>query len=245
MVVYREKGRYLFGYPIGMLTFGEEEDVCVGIPGTVGNATSYDYPILYKSVEGLSFPALCRKDPEVLPTMIKAGQWLVKQGVRAIFGNCGFFALYQKELAEALSVPVFSSALTMVPILAGSIRKNEKIGIVTANSNSLDEDFLTAVGITKDIPYVLKGLQDKEYITSSFMGRLDLDRDLMVKDTLEVVQEMLDAHPEVRIILLECTVLPPYAYEIQQHFGLPVFDINSLVHFVGAGVVRKPFHGYM
>jgi hypothetical protein len=47
---------------------------------------------------------------------------------------------------------------------------------------------------------------------------------------------MLDAHPEIGAIVLECTNMPPYRAEIQAVSGLPVFDITTLVRMVHEAV---------
>jgi Asp/Glu/hydantoin racemase len=47
---------------------------------------------------------------------------------------------------------------------------------------------------------------------------------------------MLDAHPEIGAIVLECTNMPPYRADIQTATGLPVFDITTLVRMVHEAV---------
>jgi hypothetical protein len=43
---------------------------------------------------------------------------------------------------------------------------------------------------------------------------------------------MVEAHPEIGAIVLECTNMPPYRADIQAVTGLPVFDITTLVRMV-------------
>ena len=47
---------------------------------------------------------------------------------------------------------------------------------------------------------------------------------------------MMDAHPEIGAIVLECTNMPPYRADIQALTGLPVFDITTLVRMVHEAV---------
>ncbi len=47
---------------------------------------------------------------------------------------------------------------------------------------------------------------------------------------------MMDAHPEIGAIVLECTNMPPYRADIQALTGVPVFDITTLVRMVHEAV---------
>src|SRR5919198_842274 len=49
---------------------------------------------------------------------IQGARELERGGVRAITTNCGFLAMFQRELAAAVSVPVFTSTLMLVPLVA-------------------------------------------------------------------------------------------------------------------------------
>jgi Asp/Glu/hydantoin racemase len=55
---------------------------------------------------------------------------------------------------------------------------------------------------------------------------------------------MLEAHPEIGAIVLECTNMPPYRADIQAATGVPVFDITTLVRMlhdaVSPGLPPRP-----
>ena len=53
----------------------------------------------------------------LLPSFIEGARFLEREGVRAITTNCGFLARFQGEMAAAVSVPVFTSSLLMVPLV--------------------------------------------------------------------------------------------------------------------------------
>ena len=64
---------------------------------------------------------------------IQAGRDLVSKGVRTVVGGCGFMVLFQRELAESLRVPVYSSSLMQLPLIAQSLASTSFIGIITAS----------------------------------------------------------------------------------------------------------------
>lgn len=80
------------------------------LPGNVVNATTFDFPVLYKKVE-FDIELLFEGAPELEMVVVEAAKELEAEGVRAIVGACGYFAHFQKQVADAVSVPVFLSSL--------------------------------------------------------------------------------------------------------------------------------------
>lgn len=235
------KGRVGYGQAIGILMI---EDVEPFIPGDVANATTYNFPVRFKIVEGLTFDSIKKKDPTVIESVIKAGKELVKEGVRAITGDCGFMVLYQKQLANMLDVPVFMSSLLQVPFISMTLRQGEKIGIITADSLNLDRVFLKAAGINDTIPLHIAGLQDQPNF--SLIGRKGyIDSEKVENEVVSVARNMVEKDPLVKAILLECSMLPPYGAAIQEAVNLPVYDYITMINYVFSAVVKKRFSGFM
>jgi hypothetical protein len=65
---------------------------------------------------------------------------------------------------------------------------------------------------------------------------VELDVEAARAEHLVVVGRMMESHPEIGAIVLECTNMPPYRADIQQLTGLPVFDIVTLVRMVHEAV---------
>lgn len=76
------------------------------------NATTYSFPVRYKVIKGASIERLIyQQDPTLLEPFIEAGWDLVREGVKAITGDCGFMILFQERLAKKFPVPIFMSSL--------------------------------------------------------------------------------------------------------------------------------------
>ena len=84
--------------------------------------------------------------PTLLEPFLKGAKRLEREGVRAITGSCGFLALFQKELAAAVNIPVFASSLIQVPIAYHMAGARAPVGVLTADSRALTEHHFTAVG---------------------------------------------------------------------------------------------------
>jgi len=236
-------GKNLFGFSIGILML---ESKFPRIPGDMGNATTWDFPVLYKVVKNASPDAVVRKaDSNLLELFITAARELEKEGVRAITTNCGFLAMFHNEMAAAVNVPVFTSSLMQVPLVHAMLKPTQKVGIITINSQTLSQKHLGAVGVDK-VPHVIIGTENEEEFTRAILdNEMELDVDKSRDDLVKVAAKLVSDHPDVGAVVLECTNMMPYAAAIQQEIDLPVFDIYTLVQMVHLAAVRNPFSGYM
>ncbi len=242
MIYKARREQMSYGFPIGILLL---DFVAPFIPGDVGNATTYNYPVKYKLVEGLTFDRLYNKDQSALELVVEAAKELERDGVRAISADCGFFALFQKEVAEAVDIPVFLSSLLQAPFISTIIGKQNKVGIISAKESSLDDAFLAAVN-TNPEDVVIRGLEKKEHFAAFGIDESGIcDTEIIEREVIEVVTEMIKEDPNIKAILLECSMLPPYGKAVQEATGLPVFDFITMIDYVFTAVVKKEYKGYL
>jgi Asp/Glu/hydantoin racemase len=236
-------GKNIYGFPIGILML---QSRFPRIPGDMGNATTWDFPVLYKIVRAATPDLVVRKGAAaMLEPFLHAAKELEQEGVRAVTTNCGFLALFQKEMAEAVSVPVFTSSLMQVPLVAMMLKRSQKVGIITIHSRSLTQKHLTAVGVDT-IPHVIYGTEDEEEFSRVILDdELDLDVEKSAAEMIQVAKRMVAENSQVGAIVLECTNMTPYAAAIQKEVGLPIFDIYTLVTLVHRAVARTEFSGLM
>src|ERR1700726_4350690 len=84
-------GKTLYGARVGILML---ETRFPRIPGDMGNATTWPFPVLYKVVPGAS-PArvVCDKAQGLLAEFLAAADELVRLGANGITTTCGFLPL--------------------------------------------------------------------------------------------------------------------------------------------------------
>jgi Asp/Glu/hydantoin racemase len=228
-------GQNLYGFSVGILMLDTRFP---RIPGDMGNAATFDFPVRYHRVAGASPDRVVRQGERgLLPAFIEGARFLEREGVRAVTTNCGFLAKFQPELAAAVSIPVFTSSLMLVPLVHRMLRPGRAVGVLTVNASSLGPEHLAGAGITPEIPLVVAGLEtEKEFTRVLLDDELTLDVEAARQEHLTVARRMLDAHPEIGAIVLECTNMPPYRAEIEAATGLPVFDVTTLVRMVHEAV---------
>lgn len=226
-----------YGIPVGVISL---ESFFPKPVGHIKYAASFDFPVLYRTVRGATIDRLVReRDQALLAPFIEAARELEKEGVRAITGSCGFLALHQQQIADAVNVPVFMSSLIQVPLVSRMLARGKKVGVVVANSDALSADHLRGAGIA-DEPIAVAGMQgQRQFAEVILQGKShDLDMALFSRELGSVVQSLLDAEPDVGALVLECTDLSHFAPELNQHFDLPVFDLTSLTRMVAAAALR-------
>ena len=202
--------------------------------GNSTNRASYPFPVRLAEVKGANAETvIIHPSREILNRMIRLVKELEQEGIRAVTTSCGVNAIFQKDLADAVDIPVFTSALLQVPFAQAMIGRNRSVGIITANKEALTWDHLHACDITEDMNVYIQGLENcREWSKIFEHPEEPFDMEAVSKEILGAVEEGIAAHPDTGLILLECTDLPPYARQIREKFGLPVLEINSLVGHV-------------
>jgi hypothetical protein len=243
-VIYTtQKGQVSSGEAIGILLL---ETSVPFIPGDVANATTYSFPVRFKKVRGFSVQRALSKDPTVYEDLREAARDLVQQGVRAVTGDCGFMGIHQKKLARELGVPVFLSSLLQIPFISQLIGEKAKVGIITADSKSLSVDLLAAVGVSDPANLVIGGLQEcQQFYRFAIEETGSLDVTAVEQEVVNVTQDMVAEDPQIRAILLECSLLPPYGAAVQNAVNLPVFDYVTMINFVFSAVVKQRYVGFI
>jgi len=212
------------------------------IPGDIGHVSTFDFPVLYRIIKTATINNVVKKtDFSLLQEFMKGAQELEKEGAKAITTSCGFLSIFQKELANSVMVPLFTSSLLLVPLVSRIIG-DRKVGIITANSENLTKKHLEGAGIDSSIPIVIKGLEDKKEFSKMILSDNPVGNITKIREEVkEAARELVNENPEVGAIVLECTNLPPYAKIIQEVTSLPVFDITTLANMVYSSLVRKEF----
>ena len=244
MLYKAKKGQASYGEAIGILLL--DTSFAPYIPGDVANATTYSFPVRFKKVNGLTIERMFNKDITFLNRVIEAGRELVEEGVKAITGDCGFMALFQREVAKQLEVPVFLSSLLQLPFLIKIVGEGWKVGIITANSRILDDALLKEVGIENTNFLYIKGMEDKENFKKAIIDEVGwVDSKKIENEVVSVAKEMIKEDPRIKLILLECSCLPPYGAAVQEVVNLPVFDYITMINYVYSAVVKKKYEGFM
>ena len=185
------------------------------IAGDVGHAASWRMPVRYRVVPGASPHRVVRDgDPALLQPFMDAAQALVAEGAAAITTSCGFLLRYQAALQAALPVPVWTSSLLALPALRAP-------GVITVDAQNL--------GPIDGVP--VEGLAPGCTLQRTLLDDLPtLDAQAAGADSVAAATRLVQRHPQIENIVLECTNLPPYATAMAVATGRPVHHLMTFVH---------------
>ena len=219
-------GKAVYGAEIGILML---EARFPRIPGDMGHAGSWPFPVRYKVVRGASPDLVVRQGaPGLLDAFIAAGQELVADGCDGITTNCGFLAVFQAELSAALEVPVATSSLMQAPMIQAILPPGRRVGVLTISAEALSARHLEQAGIAADTP--VWGTDSGQEFSRAILGNeLELDVAAARADMIEAATAFQTAHPDLGAILLECTNMVPYQRDVAEATGLPVFSIYEFI----------------
>jgi Asp/Glu/hydantoin racemase len=231
-------GKAIYGAAVGILML---EARFPRIPGDVGNALTWPFPVHYKVVRGASPDLVVRRNAEgLLGAFIDAARELVSDGADGITTNCGFLALFQKELADAVDVPVLSSSLMQVATVNRLLPSGKRAGILTISSSTLTGEHLAKAGVPEGTP--IGTTEGGREFTRVILDDLpELDVEAARRDNVEAALDLARSNPDTGALVLECTNMVPYAADIREATGLPVFSMETFISWFQAGLVPRRF----
>lgn len=243
-----------YGMGLGIIIL---DDIYPGFPGDVRNASAYPFPIQYEIAEGVDIQGLCYaedKSPYLEPVQ-RAAQKLEGMGCRAIAAECGYFAYFQKEIANLVDVPVFMSSLLQVPWAQQLIGDNKVVGVLMSESSdfpSLTDRHLESVGIHPGTNFVLGGTMDPglcmefEHLWTEEL-RTDPPAAYYRKAESEFIPIAVDfyrKHPDMGAMVLECTGFQPFARALQREIDIPIFSWGTLLDYAYSVAVHRDYYGH-
>lgn len=231
-----------YGFHVGLLLLTKTNAF---IPGDTANASTYDYPVVYRTVPGaFNHKTLLLGDPEVDDAVVRTAKELEALGVHGISSDCGFFINYQDRVRKAVKIPVFLSSLLQLPMVSALLGKDKTIGIITANSVSLGNRVLEISGSPAERHVAIKGLQDVPAWQEMSTKQAPIwDSEVVQVEVVKLAKALQAENPKLGAIILECSLLPPYANAVQEATGLPVFDFITCIDFFEKGLFRNSYAG--
>lgn len=237
------KGQNIAGYGIGILHL---DNVWYPfVPGNVVNAWTYKYPVRLKAVKGLDTPTLHSGAPEAFEAILAAAKELEAEGCRAISGACGFFGNFQRQLADEMEIPVALSSLVQIPWIRTLLKPGQKIGVMSANASAIGEKILASCGVFETDDLILTDLRHGENFKVIMEDLGAFDNSGVRNDVVSAAEKMINEHPEIGAILLECSDMPPYAWAVQAATKRPVFDFITLINWMENAVQQRPYSGWV
>lgn len=200
--------------------------------GDIGNPDSFGMRVAYEIVSSARVSNVVspvKPDGALLEALIDAARTLEARGVRLITTGCGFLGAAHDAVQGGIETPFASSSLMLVQPLRRLYGPSRPIGILTFDAAALRPHHFPG---PYDTGVVIRGLEGGRELYRVIRGDLtELDTDAACEDTVAAATQLVADAPDVCVILMECTNLPPYRAAVERAVRRPVYDVHSLVHW--------------
>lgn len=231
-------GKTVYGARVGILML---ETRWPRMPGDTGNALTWPFPVLYKVVKGATARVVVHERGRGLgPAFLEAAEELVREGADGITTTGGFMSVFQKELADHVKVPVASSSLMQIPLAQSLLPAGKRVGVLTVHGGRLGPDHMVGVGADPATP-IIGTEKGREFTRVLLEDEMELDYGLAEQDMLDAADEMMSKHPDVGAFVLECHNMAPFSRLLAATYGVPVYDVYTLVTWFHSGLSPRNF----
>jgi len=197
--------------------------------GDIGNPDSFDHPVIYRRLPGAIVSRVVTDQPlpnELADHFVDQARRLEDDGATLITTSCGFLFPLQSRIQAAVSVPVVTSALCLLPKLRQQTPAGQPIGVLT-----FDVAQLSAHHIPDEGSVIIEGLTASDHLFKVIADDLpQLDQAEASINVADALDRLVCRHTDLQAVVLECTNLPPYKSKLLQHRHLSIFDIHDALH---------------
>lgn len=209
----------------------------IRLPGSYHNPATFPYPVVHRHVPGARVDVVTGGDRDILGAYIESARQMERDGCRAIATSCGYTSHFQAEISAAVTVPVATSSLLLVPLVERLIPPGAKIALLTFDANRFNESLAQGAGWSLTTsPVIVAGVENTESWEEMRKPQPGITHAMLARDVMAAARRVLDAHADVRAIVFECAVFPIVTDHVRAATGLPVFDYVSLADILAEAV---------
>lgn len=208
--------------------------------GSLFHPATFNRPVITEMVEGALAEVIIPGDASLESACVAAAERLVARGAGVITADCGFFIRHQQAISAAVNVPVVTSSLLLIPALLWQLAPQKKLGVLTADSRHCSEDVLGIENPADRKRVVVGGIEGGVYVRNALARpfvRTDVDQ--IVREVGDRIAQLRADHPDVAMILFECTGFPTVANALRLKIGLPIYDITDLCRLTLAAATSR------
>ena len=207
--------------------------------GSLLNPGTFHRPLITEVVKGAFADIVIRGDASLEDECVAAARRLVKRGASVISADCGFFIRHQAALSAAVDVPVVTSSLLLIPGLLRQLAPRKKLAVLSVDARYCTVDLFGIENPMDRARVVVGGIEDGQYVQNALARPfVQTDIEQIEKEVAACIEQLRTRHPEIVMLLLECTGFPCVATAIRRRTRLPVYDITDLCRLT---LATQPF----
>lgn len=212
------------------------------VAGDAWNSQTWPFPLIREEAEGTKIPRLVTADAypaDFIDSFVAAAQKLIDRGAVGIMTSCGFLAMAQPEVAVRLSVPVATSALCQIPSIQALLPRSSAIGVITFDGAKLTPLHLKQISVQDPSRVHIIGPDDNGELKKLVRDGAPYNHSGIEDELVACARDIVNDHPDIAALVLECTQMAPFAEAIQKAVKLPVYDVYTMGCWFYSGLVRS------
>lgn len=211
-------------------------------PGDPCNDRTLPFPVLREEIRDSKLDQVVTDESyptKFIDNVVEAGQKLAERGCIGLITCCGFLAMAQSEISERLDIPIATSALIQIPSILAILPPKQSIGVITYDNSKLGVQHLSQLGIVDPSRVHMTGAPRQGALRKLIEQGGDYHFVEMRDELVKVTEDLIQEHPDIGTILLECTQMPPFAEAIQKAVKLPVYDVYTMALWFHSSLIRR------
>ncbi|ODV94524.1 hypothetical protein PACTADRAFT_50403 [Pachysolen tannophilus NRRL Y-2460] len=226
--------------PLGAICLDYTDDIHRP-PGDPLNEESFSFPLVHEMVSNATLWKIVQSEPytdEFLQYFVDACEKLAEKGAIGIITSCGFLAQVQKRLSSKISLPLASSSLLQIPQILCIRPENEHVGVITFDESVLSDVHFDGVGITSIMRKRINviGVPENGALRGVIRDGKPYIHEELKLEMIQCAIELIARNHQIKVIVLECTQMPPFARAIQEVVRLPVYDVITMIDWFYSGL---------
>jgi hypothetical protein len=207
--------------------------------GDIGHPDTFDGRVIYRRVPGAHVGAIARLKPpdeDTAEALVDAARALETEGACVIGTSCGYLGTLQARFQAAVSVPVVTSALLLLPLVREAHGAHARIGVLTLDSRALTRAHF---GSAWDPDVIIEGMElSREFYPTITEDRVAFDPAVVSGEVAIATQRLrTKAGGKLDAVVLECTNLGPFRQRVRSEAGAPVYDLAMALRWLTTGPI--------
>ncbi|KAK1622625.1 hypothetical protein BDP81DRAFT_333936 [Colletotrichum phormii] len=218
-------------------------------PGDPYNDRTWSFPLIREMAEGSKVSQVVTSssyDSTFIDRFVDAGLRLAARGCVGIITSCGFLALAQAELTARLPIPIATSSLAQLPSILPLLPPGNSVGVLTYDESRLGSQHLASFVSEQSLPKIIvRGVPAEGHLRGTIGKGAPYVHEDIEAELVAVARDFVASRPDIRILVLECTNMPPFSEAIYKALGgkIPIYDVYTMGQWFYSGLVRRaPVH---
>ena len=221
------EGQCFAGFIAGILVPNDKTEKKIG---NLANARTFPFPVRYAIVDSISDPNATEE--KISAEIVEKAKQLELEGCRFISSTGGEFGKYQKQVAAAVDLPVYLTALSQLKWIKIGLKSSENILVLSDLPQEKAIEVFERCGVGKEV-----------YNDCVFVQTNPATMD--PKEVLRYLKETVIRQNSVKAVLLDTELFSSLEESVKSYLGINVWDMQKLMGYVSRAVCQRPRNGFI